>query len=439
MSDVETWTIEMTWSCRHCRQRNPGIKGAEGESLTCSNCGATKADEPWEMPGDVEAVPRLTGAHEALAKAGPNWTCQFCHNESRAGHKNCDKCGARRMVTLLDATRDLDVPTETVDRGPMRSSARPFDHNLPPMTITVAGADQEPRHAPVQVLSRPLETFEDNNNAHVFRSRWSDVDSEFVFKAIMVVGAVLLALGGLYALFTPNTATVSVRAIHWERMRALEVYRVHPGEGWRDDAPSTAYDFVGCESRHKEDVDCHPHDCRCRDTVESCNCRPGRSYDCRCHQECSNSTTSNRNGSATVSRSCDNVCDTCTEPEVCDRCPRHTCDTCYDSCPVYEDWCRYHYRTWDRTWEGRLDGWSHEARWPEVPEGAVAGIAGDPSHVVAEAEYAVRFEDTSSPRSWRRTYPYERFQRFELGDLYRVEWTRAGGFDILRQTRQGSP
>lgn len=33
--DVREWFIEMFWACKHCQTRNPGMSGAERESLRC--------------------------------------------------------------------------------------------------------------------------------------------------------------------------------------------------------------------------------------------------------------------------------------------------------------------------------------------------------------------------------------------------------------------
>jgi hypothetical protein len=49
----------------------------------------------------------------------------------------------------------------------------------------------------------------------------------------------------------------------------------------------------------------------------------------------------------------------------------------------------------------------------------------------SEEHYTVRFDDTRSDRRWVRTYDdYARYARFETGQRWRIEWTRAGGFNL---------
>jgi hypothetical protein len=44
--------------------------------------------------------------------------------------------------------------------------------------------------------------------------------------------------------------------------------------------------------------------------------------------------------------------------------------------------------------------------------------------------YTIRFTDTRSDRAWVRDYSFDAYERFNLGQRWNIEWTRAGGFDL---------
>lgn len=296
-----------------------------------------------------------------------SWACE-CGHINGPLDEACTRCsGTTRLWEGLEpletATSDLNEPAPGAS---FRQAARPFDHNLPPIPITVTAGGATPTRVEVKPKNRV-----DEEDLLPMKPRWfANVDPEAVFKWIVGVGAVVLGIVGLIALFSSRRDTVQVRAIHWERTRAIEVLREHQEEDWEDDIPAEGYNKRNCESRDHGS--------------ESCNCRR------------------DSNG-------------------------RETCD----SCTVYDNWCQYTIRAWDRTWEARLDGWSHTERWPTVDQRVIDRAGADATRVVNESEYAVQFEGSS--RMWRRKYDLETFQRFEIGDRYQVTWSHAGEFRLGRR------
>ena len=394
---TRTWTIQMHWLCKHCGTRCPGMSGEERESLRCTHCGAEKTDEEWLMPDSPETAPALTGELDQKARAGANWTCTYCKAESRAGAKRCEVCGAERSVEVASASvivRRTPVPEEAVrSDGPYRAPPTPAP--WPRLVV------DEERALPV--------------------TPWWKA----VFPVVGAVLAIVLVTVFFGWLFTPNEAVAVVAKMTWSRERRLEERHAYEGEGWRKNAPSGVFSWDHCETRQSGMENCHPHRCRCHDVSYSCRCTGGTSYSCNCRRSCSTRCSSNRNGAATCSESCSTSCATCTTPRVCSTCSRTECDTCYDQCPVYEDWCRYRYHQWDELRRLRTAGEGTVCVWPALD--ATTPL----QRLHSEEHYTVRFDDTRSDRRWVRTYDdYARYARFETGQRWRIEWTRAGGFNL---------
>lgn len=429
---TRSWTIEMLWQCAHCQTINPGMSGVERESLKCKNCGADKSDEPWIMPDSPEHAKALEGELDRKARIGPNWTCKFCKAESRADRKTCEVCGATRAETPrppMPAVRRTEVaPAETAPPRP--SSPLP---PLPEPTVHVSPTGyrpQEPlakaweaavgyRQAPFVEPTRP-DVYEEDDPPQQ--------DEPWVFiKAILIVVLIGLFAAFLYWLLSPNETVVRVARMTWARERRLEERHSYDGEGWRSRAPSGVYEWLSCETRQSGTENCHPHDCNCRQVARECNCSGGDAYSCNCRRSCSTSCTSNRNGSASCSERCSESCSTCRTPRRCSTCYDRRCDTCYDQCPVYEDWCRYRYYQWDQMAQRRTAGEGTQCSWPDLT------AEGPLQRVLSEEHYEVVFTDTGSPRTWTRVYGYGRYAAFAVGQRWRVEWTRAGGFLLLRR------
>lgn len=256
----------------------------------------------------------------------------------------------------------------------------------------------------------------------------STLDSELVFKVILGVGGAALFVWLLVWLFTPNTTVVSVGTMTWNREKVLQERHSYAGEGWRSQAPGEVYSWDHCETRQNGTENCNPHECDCRDVNYECNCTGGDSYECNCTttNNCSTTCSSNSNGSATCSERCSPTrsCSTCRTPRSCSTCSRRECSTCYDQCPVYAEWCSYHYYRWDQISEAAARGNGHGAVWPDL------SAQGPLQRIVATELYSVQFTDTRSHRVWVRDYPFSTYERFDVGQHWNAEWTRAGGFTL---------
>lgn len=398
--ETETWNIEMMWDCSHCGTRNPGMSGKERESLKCSNCGTEKTEEPWVMPDSPETAPRLTGELDRLACAAANWTCPFCKGESRSTHNACEVCGATRYAETF---------------------SEPFREVPPPSPAERDQTPNPPREGgPYRSFSRPVEEPPPSRRV---------VDSGLAIKFVLAAAVAVLFGGmGVWAL-SPNLTIANVSRMTWARGRVLQERHSYSGEGWRSDAPEGVYSWDQCETRQSGTVACRPHDCNCRQESYRCNCTGGGSYDCDCRRSTETSCSTLRNGSARCTRTTRTTCSRCTTPRRCDRCNRTKCDTCYDRCPVYADWCSYRYYRWDQIGQARMGGEGHGAVWPDLD------VRGPYQRILSSEEYTVRFNDTRSERTWVRSYSFGEYERFNVGQHWNAEWNRAGGFSLKGLSR----
>ena len=437
---TRTWTIEMLWQCSHCKVINPGMSGNERESLKCKNCGAEKTNEPWIMPDSPEHAKALTGERDRKARLGPNWACKFCNAESRADRKTCEVCGATRAETprppVPAVRRTPDPPAPPDPPGnPLGLIVPP----APPAHVPLGPPRQEPEPSVLvdPVASRPTvppakawEAVKGYREAPFVEppppDELPDVLTRYepwdYIKWILAFVCAGLFVWFLVWLFSPNEATARVARMTWSRERRLEERHSYAGEGWRRQAPPLVYSWDACETRQSGTENCHPHDCNCHTVYEDCNCTGGGTYRCNPHTV-RGPCTSNRNGSATCSERTEY--DDCPRPRVCARCPKRVCTTCYDQCPVYEEWCSYHYHQWDQIGQQRTGGEGRECAWPALD------AHGPLQRIQADERYTVRFDDTASPRTWTRNYGYARYELFEVGQRWKVEWTRAGGFTLM--------
>lgn len=398
--DVRDWFIEMVWTCKHCQTRNPGMSGAERESLRCVTCGAEKSTEAWEMPDGAETAAALSGKALDRAKLAPNWHCLHCRTESRANKDRCEECGAPRGTSP-------EVPAAAADTQPARE----------PLAASYRTPASQPAAPPPPRVTLRAEDFA------VVRpdTPWA--------KIILGVVAAFLGIMFFAWLLSPNRAIARVTQTRWERHAVLSAMHDYAGEGWRGDAPALVFEWTHCETRQHGTHACNPHDCNCRRVGYDCQCSGGDRYACNCSPSCSTTCSSQRNGSARCRRTCRRVCDTCRTPRRCSTCYRTQCSTCYDQCPTWETWCRYRYHQWDVVNRGDTQGEGHTARWPDL------AATGDRERLERSETYRVDFADTGSPRTWQQTPDFARYETFTVGERYRVEWTRAGGFTVLGRER----
>jgi len=147
----------------------------------------------------------------------------------------------------------------------------------------------------------------------------------------------------------------------------------------------------------------------------------GDSYDCRCSTRRTN-CHDNGNGSATCDE--ETVCDTCYTPKKCDTCEKRACDTCYDTCPVYDDWCTAQSYEWPIVNTKTNTGSDLRPAWP----GLTAGVL---QRLERSESYAVKLANSDDVWTYHPSNEgeYVRFAGHE-GNL-RISYTRAGTVSIL--------
>lgn len=371
--------IEMFWKCKKCERVNSGIKGPEDESLRCPGCGNQKSDEPWLMPEDIQNAPAITDpALLKMAKAGRNWTCPFCGCEERNLHGECSTCGGGKSIN---------------------------DTHEPSDASTTPKADDAPRseYDP-----------EDYYQREIRREEKRKVIIISLGALIAVAGIVLL----LVWLFASKHSIVAISSMSWQRDEVVEERHTLNGEGWESDMPGSSFD-ASCERRLKGYRECNPHRCNPHSVSYECNCTGGDSYSCNCSRSCS----SNDNGTATCSTSCS----TCYTPKSCSTCSRTEYDTCYDQCPIHENWCTYQYYRWDAIQQKTVGGTDQKLFWPGLQS------IGDLQRLVRHQKFSVVFHEVDGDRQWKTEPDESTYLQYGKDAAYQAEWTRAGSFKILRR------
>ncbi len=406
---VGTRTIEMMWTCRHCGRRNQGLSGRTGESVRCDGCGADKpASQAYEMPSDTATAPTVSDpALLALIDAGPNWPCSFCGSSQRATHRSCQACGASRDHGSHDlkssapppATRSIRA-TAAAAASTLRTDGASSDHQASAYTQHNDVAEDSYRAGGSPKLTRPFPT-------------------SYAYAALGILGAIGL-VAFLVWLFGTHKTEATIERNSWRYTESLRQKTLESGADWRDQMHAGAFN-AACERRQRGTEDCHPHTCNCHNESYDCRCTGGDSYDCRCTER--ESCRDNGNGSATCTTT--RSCDTCYTPKSCDTCYQEKCDTCYDQCPVYDDWCTYQYYDWPEIQHAEEHGSGIDVKWPGLQ------VRGTDQRLDRAEEYRVQFTD--GEHHWTlKPVTYNEYKLYPVGTRHRVEYSRAGQFQVLQ-------
>lgn len=79
---------EGAWDCPHC-----GNKRNRGPEKHCPACGSARGPEvKFYLPDDAPVVTDRVSL--ARAKAGPDWSCQYCDTDNPHSYAFCSSCGA---------------------------------------------------------------------------------------------------------------------------------------------------------------------------------------------------------------------------------------------------------------------------------------------------------------------------------------------------------
>lgn len=360
-----TRIVENTWVCSSCQNKNLG------RFMKCQKCGSVKEKDEEDIvpePGVAETV--SDSELLKLANAGPNWVCEYCKGQTRDAQGKCVNCAAPKEEPKPEKVVVTSSPTLTLWTEP--------------------GWDR------VKEAAKKLDEAEKEQKAR-FKRDWKPY-----ITAGSVAGGVILLAGLFYWLFTPKEVVAKVSSTTWKFTSVLYQKTLQHGSDWGT-PPFNSFN-VSCMTRLYGQENCHPHQCRAHSEFYECSCH---NVEYGCHERCS----SRKNGFS----SCQTVCDTRKE---CSTCDRTVYDTCYDSCPVYRDWCEYSYYGWPEVDRKVTSGTTSNVYWPSLE-------AGVDQKLETSETYKVVF--TREEGSWEYSPPnLQAFSKFTTGDSWKVRVRRAG-------------
>jgi hypothetical protein len=312
---MPSYTIEMLWTCRVCKQeRNRGL------AKHCRNCGHPKDDRDEEFfPEDLTKA--LEGDDALKAAAGPDWKCKYCGSLQGALNKCCTECGVDPKTGAKPWDATIKTVTESVATGEKSETA------------VMDNADTAP---PVETAYR--------DNAYVppasqGRPHWLDSLTSRqieVRRAIFMFVALVACFVGAWALFRTKIVEAHVSWVRWEHRVIVDRYQVFHRDGFYPDPSAFNVTPNGQRIHHYDHVRIGSHKEHYNERVA-------------CGQSCSTPScyttqrtcTSNRNGTANCTGG-DRICPppSCVT-KYCDESRTRTVDD-------YEDQPRYQtYYVWD--------------------------------------------------------------------------------------------
>lgn len=464
MNDGEFF-IQMVWNCPYCTHVNPGLSG-EDRGLTCAGCGK-KIDQriEYHMPDDIQAAPIVTDpALLSLAEQKPLWECGQCGHKNREDMAECGNCGKpSRTETAQEASGPSTPPL---------AGAKPRPSSPPkPWTCQGCGTENSGSDATCRLCKNPSGHVAQTSTSAASRGAAQDlfpsgidlgvpavipqrnpgtflaherIDISRVLMGILGAAVVAVICALSWWAFAPHRTTVTVTAMSWERVRVLERRIATPHEDWgRPSSPMQAIENLHCTPMPHGMEDYNPHKCGCKPGPMACDCTGGGTESCNPHPEkyCAEYATERKcepkgNGAAKCRNVPTSTCkreatrttyDQCSVPKKCSQCPE-VCETCYDKRPKIEDWCAYDVITWNERARQTAHGTNRDPRWPVLE----ARDSGERIH--SYELYVVSF---SSPNGhWDKHYGSATdFLRFDLGQRYAAEYSRAGTLDVLNRLK----
>lgn len=193
-----------------------------------------------------------------------------------------------------------------------------------------------------------------------------------------------------------------VVSLQWTRTVDLQKSVTRHGEGWKRQMPAGAFN-TSCQSRQNGYYDCNPYVCGYETVSYPCG-----GYECGCYEVCDDYD---------CWLECDWCYDTCYTTEAV---------YCYQSCPRYEDWCRYDYHEWQTIDQKTVSGQGHTAVWPTL-------TAGSGERTVQHEDYRVGFMAGESAYEYR-TESYSDYTRFSLGAVWRIRVHDNGAVEPMSLT-----
>lgn len=380
------WTVENKWRCTSCGSENLG------RHMECQNCRNPKDTSEVDEAANPNAPKVTDPALLRLANQGANWVCEYCGGQVRDEFGKCVKnCGAPRAAPAPADTAEHAVH-RAEETGHRRRAPRP---RPPPTTVPGPGVPLYPS----LVGEKPL---------------WARIPT-WVW---LVLGGFAL-LGGLaklvHFLVTPWEERVTVASIAWEFKSDLHQKTLEHGEDWGH--PYNAFN-VSCDRRLKTHRDCNPYQCNPYTESYECNCT---SHECNCTTSCRDK----KNGFS----ECRERCSTC---RSCSTCTRTAYRTCYERCPVYDDWCSYDYYDWPVVKSLTTNGIAHDERWPALE------ASGQDQRLDKTARFDVNFaREQGEAKTWAYS-PKDmlEFKLFDTGAKWHIEVNHMGSVTPLHRSEQ---
>lgn len=339
-----------------------------GRHMECQACRNPKDKSEKDILSGPSAPPVSDAELLRQAQQGPNWVCAFCEGQVRNEHGKCvNGCGAPR-------------PAE-----PSTPAPRPLPTGVPGPGVPRYPSWDSPSFFSVRF--------------------WMDK------RVLISMGAFALVMI-LVFFIVPREVTAKVDRLHWSRTALLRQRTLMHGEGWG--TPFGSFNS-SCASKYYGDERCRPYQCRPHSVSYECNCT-SRSCDCR------TSCSDNGNGFST----CKERCSTC---RTCSTCTRTEYDTCYETCPVYRDWCSYDYYEWPQIAAQETSGTEHDEHWPELQATSVE------QRLERYERFEVAFVEASEAKeSWTlKPDTLEDFRKFEPKQLWRIRVNRLGLVTPMRK------
>jgi hypothetical protein len=374
---VPKYEIEMLWDCSSC-----GTTKIGGTQDHCSACGAahdTKKD-PWYIPQDTSISNRITDPNKIrMAKAGSNWTCEYCQGTQRNPDGSCRNCAGLRHEEVVQQ---------------------------------VSGRSPDP----VQTQWPPVRNY-----------------SGQMFIGVGLVGLVLI-LGLLWFLFHKRPVDIQVTTVEWTQTVLVERYKQVAQSGFDEDMPQDAADIVNEGSRvhHYDQVLDHYEMIHYTEQVydgEDCVTVPQTCYTTPVN------CTSNDNGTASCSGG-DEVCSgggqSCTARYRTENRTRE--EPVYRDEPRYEDHYAWTVWRWKPQRQSAHSGNIIETTWPDDQEICLNCNVGE-GEKERESGRAGTYEVHFLEAEGGKTFDYEpnseaEFHRFPIGSTHMALYSVAGGLDF---------
>lgn len=369
---------EGRWKCSHCGEESLG------RHKECQSCGADRpVNVKFYLPGDAPPVtdPGLL----ALARKGPDWTCEFCATDNAADRTHCEDCGAERGTSPSRPVRDYsldEVPRTADDAEELRWGAS-RQSQVRPMTGV----------APAPKWKTALPSFGTSGFGLNIRT-------------MVIAAVIILAIAGLtFFLFRTHEEVLTVTGYHWERSIKVECYKTLTQEGWEGELPGDAR-IVSSRTavHHYNQVACGSH----TEYYQDCDQKVVgyESYVCG-HRDLGNGFFE------------DVECERAVHETVCEQKSRNVTDYCDE--PVYRTKHTYQVDRWtyDRTEQSSSD--NHNPYWPNISFG------GNEREIQnGRGENYVVYLTNDNGKTYNYGCGYDDWRSFDLGSKYHAKVNRLG-------------